>query len=389
MVRLILTRLLLVAASASVMTGCRIEPPLHLPETRYVEVAAPEVVTDVNIVWEIDESWTADWWYGWNQEDINRWGHIQYTEPSSYDIQFYYYGDSPRNQCLSVDATTCYEMPMRRWFPFGFHDMLIWSNIDSPDATQVLLIDRSNVFDIIATTSPDRLNYSPPAERAAARNNAYNNPEVFYSGMEEDFYVSTDPADYDYYDPERQVWVKNLSTELTPLVYTYLVQIVVYNNNGRILGTADRVGITSMARSVSVHTGRTSAEDVTVTFDMRMKTGLPARDGVIADIIGGKLTTFGLCGMERWQRSRGPAYGGSRPDLVNELMIDFVYSNGSDKVYLFDITGQLQSQCHGGVITIEINADDYPAPPPGESAGGSGFDPTIAPQETEQHEFIL
>ena len=49
------------------LVGC-IEPPLHLPADD-VLVDMPIVVTDLEIVWNVDVDWQTDWHYGWDEMD--------------------------------------------------------------------------------------------------------------------------------------------------------------------------------------------------------------------------------------------------------------------------------------------------------------------------------
>ena len=60
-------------------------------------------------------------------------------------------------------------------------------------------------------------------------------------------------------------------------------------------------------------------------------------------MIGGKLTTFGLCDNEPYTRSSA-IYGGKRTTLNNYLYFDLIWNNGGVKTYEFDVTDQCRSQ---------------------------------------------
>lgn len=366
--------------------GCQIQPPLKLADTMPLQFALVEMQLRIETVWGIDESWRDEWWYGWDAEDIHEFGELDYPEPTNYEARFYFLGEKPNTNgnFLQFTSDRIWGNTFTRNMPVGWHDILFWSNIDSDDGTQVLLIDESNPSDIHATTTGTRLSYGSPS-----RGGVYNNPEIFYAGMPETFYISSDPADYDFYDAERNLYIKHIDANLKPLVYTYLVQIVLYHNSNRITGLAERTAVTSLADGVSVHTGHTHTTDAAVSYDMRLKHNRPARNGEAADIFGGKLTTFGLCDMESWVRSRNRAYTGSRAELTNNVVANFAFSNSSDSVYVYNVTDQMQRQSHGGVVTIEIDVDTLKIPQRGSHGGGAGFEPWVMPCDSVEHNYEI
>lgn len=368
------------------LTGCRIEPPLHLPDDiPQIDLGITEVETSLSIIWNINEDWRSHWWYGWDDEDIRILGDTVYPNPNYFEGRFFYLGEVPdHSQWLNIYKESIYGVTFRRRFEFGYHDMVLWSNIESADGTQVLVIDENDLNNIYATTTHSRLSYEP----VTRSNDIHNSPEIFYSGEVDNIYISRDTLDYDYFDYARNVWVKEVPATLYPLVYIYLVQVVVYNNNRRIVYITDKATISSLADAVNVRSGCTSDVPTTIAFPMRFKTGLTARDGREADIFGGKFTTFGLCDMRPWAESRfDDVYSGSRADLPNYFMMSLNFNNATDSVYAFDITRQLQQQPHGGIVTIEIDADTLQIPT--SSRNGSTFDPYIEPSDSIENEFKM
>ncbi|MCC8070905.1 MAG: hypothetical protein LIO90_03770 [Bacteroidales bacterium] len=363
-------------AVSALMGSCRIEPPLHLPgET--VEMSLPEIRVDINVIWGIEADWERYWYYGWDADDVAQFGSIEYPQPKSFQARIYYHPDKPTDAWTSCSELWVEGTKFTRRFDFGYHDLLLWSEIDSEDGTQVLIIDESDKDAIFATTSRSRIG-------------AYNHPEIFYGGYDPGLYVSDDYSTYDYYDEERNVWVKNLETEVYPMVYIYLVQAIIYNNNGRVTGLTADPALSSLSEAVTIHTGRTSEQEINVAFPMRLKKGLQVEDRV-ADIFGGKLTTFGLCGMNSWVESKSSIiYSGSRADLRNHLEVGLSFTNRADSTYRFDVTPQLQRQAHGGVITVEIDVDTLPLPHITTTGGSSGFIPTIGEfTDSISHEFEM
>lgn len=350
----------------------------------------PDIITDINVVWNIDSEWKYRWYYGWDDVDSTLWGPIAYPIPTNYEVRRYYLGQEPGAPHTNVDAFTIFGNRFRRSYQFGYYDMLIWSNIDSEDGSQVLKINESNLDEVTATTSVSRgitrLFASEANQESSSSSNAvtglYNQPEIFYSGYPRDIYISPNMEDYDYYDEEEHCWVKHINCKLTPLSYIYLVQVIFLNNDGRVVGTTGNAALSAFASGTNVNTAHTNNDPVFVYFNTRykdhLKYGYPVRDQD-CDIIGGKLTTFGLCDMASYVEAPDHLYSGSRTDLPNYLMVDVKFRNGTEQTLQYDVTKQCREQAHGGVITVIIDCNELPMPDPGPNPGGSGslFVPTV------------
>lgn len=390
------SRILLLAIMVLTMASCRIEPPLNLPSEDVV-IENPIIVNELEVIWDIDVSWKIDWVYEWDEEDSANWGPIAYPEPTRYNVYRFFLGELPGVSHAYAKTDGPFEIRTNRFerkYNFGWYDILIYSLIDSPDFTQNLIVDDSDLDDVIAYTHSRSVRmYRPKAGLSSIP--LYNQPEIFYSAFNTDIHITHDPNDYDYFDEERKVWVKKLESILNPLVYIYLVQVILHHNNGRVVKVPEVCAIDGLADKTSVTFGNTSENDVSVNFPMRLKQALDAKkylkpDEKTCDVIGGKLTTFGLCGMPPWVRSRSAAYVGSRADVKNNFALNMQFANGTDSTYYYNVTDQFQSRAHGGVITVEIDVDTLKIPvnprPPG---GGSGFDPYVAPYDTVVHEFNM
>lgn len=366
------------------VVSCSIEPPLNLPDSdEMVEIELPLVEVQIDVVWDINVDWRTYWWYGWDELDEDLFGPLDYPEPTYYEVRRYYEGEQSSEKHDYVDGFTVYGNMFRRTYAYGYHDLLVWSNIDSKDGTQVLIVNEEDKENITASTTKTHVMYQRTSSRTTPLK---NQPEVFYSGYEKGVYISNDKKDYDYFDENEKAWVKKLKLPLGPKVYIYLVQVVIYNNNGKITGLADNSTMTNMAESVNVNTGYTSYHEADVVFEMRMKKDLQAREGRKADIMGGKFTTFGLCDMAPLEVSRSIQYAGSRKELVNDVQLNFSFNNSSDALFHYNVTDQLQRQAHGGIVTIEIDADTITVPTSGTTAG-SGFNPLVDDPDSVTHEF--
>ena len=359
------------------LTGC-IEPPLSLPGED-IEIEMQVAQTELRMVWDNDVQLDQEWYYGWDVKDDSIWGGIAYPQPSSYEVYRYYKGDSPDAKHSQMDVFTINTNRFRRYFQFGYYDMLLYSNIDSEDGTQVLVLKESG-DSVIATTTGSRAISRDILE--ASRGNGddtplgiLNQPEIFYGAYTENVYISPQLSDYEY-DPVEKVYVKHIETELRPLVYIYLVQFVLYNNeDGHIKGINGNTAISSMASSTNVNTGHTGNEPSLVYFNTRMKKNVMV-NGRISDVFGGKLTTFGLCDNEPYTRS-GSEYKGSRGNLKNIVYFDLVWNNNQVKTYEADVTAQMQANSHGGVITVWVDCGQLTPPEGGAEEGGSLFIPTL------------
>lgn len=366
--------LALVLGLVVTLNSCYIEPPLHLPSEDVV-IEVPIVIQELDVVWDIDVSWKVNWIYQWDSEDSALWGSIDYPMPTNYEVRRYFLGSQPSVPHTEVDPFTIWEPRFQKKFNFGYYDILVWSNIDSEDHSQVVVINEKDLDNVIASTTTQSAKLYGPIPASAMK--LYNQPEVFYSAIERDVHITNNIEDYDYYDAERGVWVMKLEAQLQPLVYIYLVQVILHNNKGRVTGVPEYCAITGLAGQTNVTTAKTGMSDVTVLFGMRMKKDLH-KGPELVDVLGGKLTTFGLCGMDGWNTSRGAVYKGSRADVENDFAVSMKFANGADSTYYFRVTDQFQKQCHGGLITIDIDVDSIKIPvnptPPG---GGSGFDPKV------------
>lgn len=383
------------------VTGC-IEPPLNLPvqEVKIEMSIETEVMAEV---WNLDVDWQTYWYYDWDEYDLKNWGDISYPEPKSYEVRRYFLGAEPGALHTQVDSFAIYEPHFRRAYQFGYYDMLLWSHIDNETHTQVVLFDESDLNNVHASTT-----YSHGMRRVATRTASssfsvlssaddgstqvtalFNQPEVFYATIASDVHISPNKEDYDYYDEKERCWVKKLNCVLTPRVYIYLVQVIVRNNqSGRIKDVSGDNALSNMAAGTSVNTGHTWNMPAVVYFGSRMKHDMQF-EGETVDVIGAKLTTFGLCDMPAYHKGLEPTYTGSRTDLNNDLYIDITRGNGAKQTLQIDVTKQVRSQSHGGVITVVIDANELPDVTPDDPGSGSLFVPTVDDYEEVIYDIIM
>ena len=385
-------KVLIPVAVAICMADSCIEPPLHLPG-QGLDMLLPKIETQLSIIWDNNISLDENWYYGWDEKDDSIWGNIGYTTPSSYEVHRYYKGENPTPIHLNDDAFSIRTNRFRRYFLFGYYDMLFYSDIDSKDGTQVVVMNET-IDSVTATTTGTRgLSRSilsrtrgSDADTTGALG-LLNQPEIFYGAYPENIYISSDLNDYEY-DPVEDIYIKRIETKLRPLVYIYLVQFVLYNNeDGRIKGVNGNAAFSSMASSTNVNTGHTGNKPAVVYFNTRMKKDLMVK-GRKSDVIGAKLTTFGLCDNEPYTRA-GAMYDGTRTSLKNYLYFDLIWNNNGIMTYEFDVTDQCRSQAHGGILTVWIDCSQLTPPDPGPANTGSLFIPTVEDYDEVYWEFEI
>lgn len=395
MKRILNTHLLtccLVALVATGWVGCSVEPPLHL--YRGVDIdfpELPEVQMDVDVLWQypFDIDWQVEWQYGWDDTDRRIFGQeIGYTPPSQFELRRYYLGDRPGASHAQVESFHMDDTTFTAHFDFGYYDLLLWNDIVGEGGVQSLIINESDPDNVTAETNPSTsrmLARSIVHDRVAET--SYYDPEDLFSLYVRDIHISTDTADYDYYDAQRHVYCKRLNGVLQPISYIYLPQLILYHNNGRISGVDGNAVLTGMARRTSVNTGITESEAVNVFFHDRIKRDIVLTDGQHAgetvDIIGGRLHTFGLCDTNPYALSRAYATD-NEPHYIG---FNVLFFNGTDSTLVFDVSDVVRRRYRGGVITMELDLDSVPIP--SLPSGGSGFDAKVADYDEETFEIDM
>lgn len=382
------------------LAACNPEPPLHLYDSVEggVEIPAPKL--ELSVVWDyrieysvgytVKYDWRTEWYYNWDNEDINTWGEIGYTEPSKFYMRRYYCGDvpyGPHLRVLSPDAF--YGNHYQGHFDWGFWDLLVYNE----PQVNVLSIhfDEADVENIIAYTNPSTFSSRYHAPRYTR---AFYAPEPLFTVYYQAFEVNKDLRGFDY-DEERNVYVRQLNLTLLPVTYIYLTQVILHNNNGRITSVDGVSNLSGMSRTVCLQTQRTGDDAVSVNYSCRMKKNLPyisydkqPTDAEIAaaekvDIVGGRLMTFGMCG----QTANKIESEAEVTDQNRHFMdVTMQFNNGMDSTFVFDVTDQVRKRYKGGVITVELNVDNIPIP---TRKGGSGFDAVVKDYEEETHEFEM
>lgn len=382
-----------------IATSCEREPDLHLHQGgKDVDMELPAIDLDLKVVWDylfkygVEYDWQAEWIYGWDDTDLSLFGPIGYTEPTAFDIRRYYTGQEQYGPHSSPYTHTISGRYLSARFDFGFWDILAWNDIQTPDGVQSVRIDETSTYEYVTAYTGQTMNSA--MYNAPQYTRSFYQPEELFAGYEAGIEINKNLDGFTF-DEERNCWVRLLEMQLQPVTYIYLVQVVLHNNNrsGRKVTAIDgNANISGMARSVNLNTGVTGSDAITVNFNMRMKKDLQTKSGEQVDVIGGKVLTFGMPGLNPHKLSTR-AYLESLQkvadaDTGNRHYVDvnMQFYNGKDSTLVFDVTDQVRRLFRGGVITIDLDMDHVPVP---NQKGGSGFDAVVKDWEEKEWEFDM
>ena len=366
------------------LMSCEREPVLYLHHDNQVnfDFAVIELSLDVywdyNIGFNTSYDWRTDWYYGWDDEDNRIFGHLGYVMPTAFNIRRYYMGESGQDHHTQVESYHIEGHSYTGEFRYGYWDLLAWNEIGQE--VQSVVIDETSSLDSVTASTNQTMNqvrYNP------RYTHSFNQPEELFAGYEQNLNIDKNLEGFTY-DSVRNVYVKQLNLLLEPRSYIYLTQIILHHNHGRVTGTSGISNLSGMARSTNLNTGVAGSDPVTVSYDVRMKRDVTVK-GEQVDIIGGRLVTFGLCGLNPNAIStRG---NGGQPTRANDrkrhlLDVDMQFNNGTDSTLVFDVTEQIARRFRGGVITIDLDMDTVPIP---HRSGGSAFDAVVDDYDEEIH----
>ena len=365
------------------LMSCEREPVLYLHHDNQVnfDFAVIELSLDVywdyNIGFNTSYDWRTDWYYGWDDEDNRIFGHLGYVMPTAFDLRRYYMGETGQDHHTQVDAHYIEGNTYTDEFRFGYWDLLVWNEIGQE--VQSVVIDETSSLDSVTASTNQTMNqvrYNP------RYTHSFNQPEELFAGYEQNLNIDKNLEGFTY-DSVRNVYVKQLNLQLEPRSYIYLTQIILHHNHGRVTGTSGISNLSGMARSTNLNTGVAGSDPVTVSYDVRMKRDVTVK-GEQVDIIGGRLVTFGLCGLNPNAIS---TRGNGQPTRANDrkrhlLDVDMQFNNGTDSTLVFDVTEQIARRFRGGVITIDLDMDTVPIP---HRSGGSAFDAVVDDYDEEIH----
>ena len=362
-------------------SSCEREPLLHLYDSAEAEFNLPMVNLDLQVYWDYEVGfdanydWRSEWNYGWDETDRAIFGEIGYTEPKVFNLRRYYTGSIPRGPHTMVTPATIEGSSYQGRFEWGFWDLLVWNQVYTLDGIQSLHFDEASSLDsVVAYTNASMMSSRYQAPRFT---HAFYEPEALFAAYDTAIEINRN-LDGFVYVPERNMYVRMLDMTLLPVTYIYLTQVILRHNNGRVLAIDGNANLSGMARTTTLNTGVAGEDPITVYYRARMKTGLTIEHpvsgtvmGETADIVGGRLLSFGLCRQAANHISRAEEVTDNQRHYMDLTM---QFSNGIDSMLVFDVTDQVRRRYKGGVITVVLDMDTIPTP---TRQGGSAFDAVV------------
>ena len=381
------------------LVSCMREPELHLYEPQNVEMDIPlvdlelEVLWDYELAFDVQYDWHAEWFYGWDEHDLAIFGELGYTEPTVFNLRRYFTGDVPYIPHTSVIASPPFEgTHFQDRFDWGFWDILVWNDVRTIDGVQSLIFDEKTSLDSVTAYTNQSMHRS--RFNAPRYTHAFWAPEPLFAAYDRGIEINRNLDGFEY-DKERNIYVRKLDMMLYPITYIYLTQVILHNNNGRIVQSEGNADLSGMARSTTLNTGTAGSDAITVYYNDNLKKdcalvpyGTPEDDpsrlvAEHADIIGGRLMTFGMCN----QTPRKINHYTEVTDIHKHYIdVNVQFNNGMDSTIVFDVTDQVRRRYRGGVLTVELDMDTVPIP---QRSGGSGFDAVVKDFEKVQYEFDM
>lgn len=370
-------------ATLLLVSGCTIEPHLRLRQ-----VATTKVVMQTSIstefMWQVN--WQAEWNFAW-KTDV--YGPVGYSEPKGIRMHIYTLDDAGQPKSHNVYNFSGTEGQADVFV--GIHDLLFHNN----DSEVLRFRSEDDLSDIYAFTRiiSKGLKGSSPVQtqeqKAATRADGEEDTDDYdvdepVSFAPDELFVMYDPKhhitdnldDYDYIDGK---YVLRIQGDLIPHSFIWLFQIKLLNNLERVSGSSG-AALTGMAESVNLRTGETIPDMVSVPMDVYL---YPASD---PDLLGARVLGFSIPGCN-------PYDAGSVAATTSKhwLVLNIMFKTGKYKNIRIDVTDDIRALPTGGVITLEVDVNDFPPEDTDPEIGeGGGFKPLIGDwnEETGQTTII-
>ena len=351
------------AVVAVAVAGCSIQPELHLRKAVETRVVLATQV-NVDLMWQIN--WEAIWDFDW---DVRALGPLGYAQPGSMRLHLYSLGQDAE-RVRHEEHNFVGNMAMIE-VTVGEYDLLFHNN----DSEALLFRSEDDLSPVYAYTRniSSGLKTSLPVLTLEQKSAGYTTKaddmaEEPVSLTPDDLFSLYDPSRFITDDPDKLIfengrYILRIEGQLYPSTFIYLIQVRLHNNDGRVIGSGGGAAITGMAEGVNLFTRETEQGTVSVPMDVYMDKE--------QELLGAKVYTFGIPGCNPYDKasveatSAGPHY----------LVLNVTYVNGSTRNIRADITDQVRDLPTGGVITLDIDVNDFP---PDEHAGGTdGFSALI------------
>ena len=281
--------------------------------------------------WEIDygQHWEDSWDSG---RFISEYDDHRPASPDGLRIVIYREdGYEERNIEAEGETVQLYE---------GGQSLLFYNN-----DTEYLVFDNMHSSATAVATTRTRTRFSLSGTESSTETRGYNPPDMLYG-----YYI-------DSWQGERKLEADRMPVEMSPLVYTYLIEFEF--TDGLEYVEKARGELDGMATGVYLNSGTTSGESGVILFDTESCTVTDR--GVLAEV-----KSFGIPGFPYED------YDGTRADgREYSLVLEVELRNGATKRFEpVDVSNQLEQNPRGGVIL----ATGYEVTDEEGNAGGGGFD---------------
>ena len=341
--------------------ACTINPPLHLRMQAPTQVVLDAKV-DVSVMWQAD--WTTEWSFPWAAEVL---GPLTYTEPKSMRLHIYPLDaqGKPKAHIVRNFYGTSAELDIA----VGVNDLLFHNN-DS----EALLFQESDEAEMIDCTTrivSSGIKASSPVKTVSQKSETKATtdslpeepvalmPDALFSEYVKAFYISDDLNDYEYIDGR---YVLHIEGTLQPLTYIHLFQINLHNNCGRVVGSNGGVALTGVSAGVDLRSRVTDPYSVSVINDAPFNRG--------TDQFGIRMLSFGIPGCNPYDEASVAA----SPAGPHFLVLNVTYMDATWRNIRIDVTEAFRALPLGGVITLDLDVDDFP---PDHALRGDGFQALI------------
>ena len=354
--------------------GCKLEPALYLRETVQADLSLATRV-NLDLLWEVN--WEADWTFRWNVDVL---GPLNYTEPASLSLHTYALDANGNHKDHAVRNFYGRSAVMPVFV--GTYDLLFHNN----DSEILLFSSDAQTDDVLCTTRiissglkesaqvlTSKQKLAGMSTKGDLEDDATDGepvalmPDGLFTLYDKGQVISDDLSQYDYIDGR---YVLHIDGELHPATYIYLIQIHLSNNDGRVIGSEGGAAMTGLAAGVNLNSGISFESTVSVPMDVYMDRS--------EDMLGARMLTFGLPSCNPYEMKVDEDV----PDSQHYLVLNITYSNGTWKNVRIDVTDAVRTQPLGGVITLELDVEDFP--PEGGKTGDGGFNALIDSWKDEE-----
>ena len=270
------------------------------------------VIADYRYEWEEPENGT-DWEKAWPVHYLP-YESLRPGKPQGLRVVNYDTDGSYNIHNLSADGGIVYLYE-------GLNDLLFYNN-----DTEYIIFTRhideatTRASTRASTRARTRATYKG-SEFADEDESTVTAPDMLYANYIEDYYA------------EKVIDPKDIEITLHPLVFTYKIRYEFAE--GLEYVTMARGALSGMASSVLMNTGFTSDDAATILYDCEVT------DFGVRAIV----KSFGIPG---YPNSNYPTRSGEKHALNLELML----KNGNIVNFDFDVSEQVSSQPHGGVVVV-------------------------------------